>query len=313
MRFSITIPAYKRTFLAECIESILNQNYSEFELIIVDDDSPEDLDSIVSQYNDDRIHYYKNKNNCGALHVVDNWNKCLEYAIGDYVICMGDDDKLLPGCLEEYDKLIKKYPNLNIYHGWTEIINEESIITNITAPRPEYESVFSLIYNRWFQREQYIGDFLFQRSALINEGGFYDLPYAWCSDDITAVRAAYPNGIANTQVPVFQYRVNSQTISRGGDEEKKYEALISAREWFDSFLKNDVGKDDLSEKYRMLSISKMDTYFQLRYKDTIYKDIQKHSIPGCFKWFRKRNQYNISILSIISIFFRILKERIIKK
>ncbi|MBQ8672678.1 MAG: glycosyltransferase, partial [Bacteroides sp.] len=47
MKFSITIPAYKRTYLQECIDSILAQTYTDFELIIVNDASPEDLDSIV--------------------------------------------------------------------------------------------------------------------------------------------------------------------------------------------------------------------------------------------------------------------------
>ena len=92
--FTIGIPAYKSTFLKECIDSILAQDYSNFELIIVNDASPEDIDSIVSSYNDKRIRYYKNERNFGAEHVVDNWNKCLAYATGDYFVLMGDDDKM---------------------------------------------------------------------------------------------------------------------------------------------------------------------------------------------------------------------------
>lgn len=47
MKFTIAIPAYKRTFLKECIDSILAQTYKDFELIIINDASPEDLDSVV--------------------------------------------------------------------------------------------------------------------------------------------------------------------------------------------------------------------------------------------------------------------------
>ena len=50
IRFSIAIPAYKSYYLKECIDSILVQSYEDFELIIVNDASPEDLDSIVSLY-----------------------------------------------------------------------------------------------------------------------------------------------------------------------------------------------------------------------------------------------------------------------
>ena len=114
MLFSIVIPAYKSKYLGEAIESCLSQTYKHFEIVIVDDASPEDLNNIICQYDDPRIRSYRNDKNCGAIDVVDNWNICLSYASGDYVICMGDDDKLLPNCLEEYRKLIEKYPNIKV-------------------------------------------------------------------------------------------------------------------------------------------------------------------------------------------------------
>ena len=93
MKFSITIPAYKSLFLNEAIRSVKEQSYEEWELIIVDDCSPEDLYSIVRPYlSDHRIQYHRNNQNCGALNVVDNWNICLSYCSGDYVLCMGDDE-----------------------------------------------------------------------------------------------------------------------------------------------------------------------------------------------------------------------------
>ena len=117
MKFSIVIPAYKNNFLSEAIKSVLNQTYLDFELIIVDDCSPEDLKTVVDQFNDKRIQYYRNKKNCGAINVVDNWNICLSLCNGEYIICMGDDDLILPNCLEEYAKLMAKYPGLGVYHA----------------------------------------------------------------------------------------------------------------------------------------------------------------------------------------------------
>ena len=58
MKFSVTIPIYKATFLRECIESVLSQTYKDFEVIIVNDASPEDLTSIVKSFDDSRIKYY---------------------------------------------------------------------------------------------------------------------------------------------------------------------------------------------------------------------------------------------------------------
>jgi glycosyltransferase involved in cell wall biosynthesis len=91
--FSIGIPAFKAKYLNECIDSILRQTYANFELIIVNDASPEDLETIVKSFTDSRIKYYCNDKNFGAEHVVDNWNKCLSIATGDFFVLMGDDDK----------------------------------------------------------------------------------------------------------------------------------------------------------------------------------------------------------------------------
>ena len=94
IKFSITIPAYKDKYLKETIDSVLAQTYQNYEIVIVNDASPYDLDRIVTKYNDPHIRYFKNEKNCGAKDVVDNWNISLSHATGEYLICMGDDDKL---------------------------------------------------------------------------------------------------------------------------------------------------------------------------------------------------------------------------
>ena len=104
MKFSITIPAYKARFFDECVQSVLAQTFDDFEFIILNDKSPEPIKDIVSHYNDSRIRYYENDKNVGAEDVVYNWNKLLELAQGEFLICMGDDDMLYPNTSEVYDK-----------------------------------------------------------------------------------------------------------------------------------------------------------------------------------------------------------------
>ena len=80
---SIAIPAYKKKFLAEAIQSVLNQSIQDFELIIVNDKSPEDIDCVVENFNDKRIRYFTNDTNLGGKNPAQNWNKCLSYAQGE--------------------------------------------------------------------------------------------------------------------------------------------------------------------------------------------------------------------------------------
>ena len=295
MKFTVTIPAYKARYLQEAIDSVLAQTFVNFELIIVNDASPENLDSIVSNYTDSRIRYYKNKKNYGAIHVVDNWNKCLSYVMGDYIICMGDDDKLLPNCLDEYSQLISKYPNLDVFHGWTEIINERSEIINILDTRPDWESVYSLIWQRWAVRQQFIGDFLFKTSTLRENGGFYKLPLGWGSDDLTAYINAEKNGIANTQIPVFQYRQTGITISSVSNGLIKIDALKSERKWIEAFLKRLVPKSQLDRRLKYLLESNIDNRFNKRYQDTITKDIRnsRNKVFRISYWIRRFGQLDI--------------------
>lgn len=282
--FSIAIPAYKEKYLKECIDSILSQTYTFFEVIIVNDASPENIEEIVLQFTDKRIRYYRNAKNCGALNVVDNWNKCLEYSKGDFIICMGDDDKLLPNCLQVYVNLINKYPNLDVYHAWTEIIDENSDYKNIQAPRPERESSYSLIWNRWNGRsKQYIGDFLFRTIRLKKEGGFYKLPLAWSSDDITATLMSYPLGIANTQEIIFQYRENRLTITSSHNYDSKLEAVFLERKWYKNFLKTPP-QDKTDKKYWISLNTIFDNYFDQKIHDTIIECFKTHSILYIFHW-----------------------------
>ena len=239
MKFSITIPAYKGQYLDEAIHSVCQQTYGNWELIIVDDFSPDNLEAIISPYlKDCRISYYRNMTNCGALRVVDNWNICLSHCTGDFVICMGDDDRLTPTSLEHYAHLIKEYPNLNVYHGRTQIINSEGTIVDQQEIRPSYESMLSLIWNRWDNRnKQYIGDFCYNRIFLQSIGGYVWQPLAWGADDMTAVLAAQEKGIANTESYCFQYRDNHLTISRNTSYAMiKIKATLYQYTWYTQLL-----------------------------------------------------------------------------
>lgn len=309
--FSIIIPAYKQNFLKECIDSIFAQTYNNFELIIVDDASPDDLDSIVNSYIDERIKYYKNKKNCGALNVVDNWNICLSYATGDYVICMGDDDKLLPNCLEEYNKLIKKYPGKGIYHARTEIIDENSQLVRMQDARPIEEDVYSLIWNRWHGREQFIGDFLFETERLKTNGGFYKLPLAWGSDDITAVIAAKENGVINSQVPIFQYRINSHTISNSGNFELKLKAINKEEDWYNHFLSKPCNDEIHLKENREKTKNELTRFMNKKRSVILMKDFSQNNWINRLKyWILNKEIYRLNINIIIYSMIKSIKIKI---
>lgn len=304
MKFSIIIPTYKYRFLQDAIESVFQQTFTDFELLIVDDCSPEDIKGVVNRYADDsRLKYIKNDFNYGAIRLAENWNNCLRYCQGDYVICMGDDDLLLPHCLENYNMLIDKFPNVDVLHGQTEIINEKGKIIEYLEPRFELESVFQLIYYRWvgYGRQQFIGDFCFKRKSLIEEGGFYNLPLAWGSDDITACIMASKNGIANTEAVCFQYRKNSMSISSTSYSTVKLDALLSQQQWYEEFLNN----AESSEVITIISLLKnmLPIHFNFYRKDIIRNDM-KVDKKRLFYWLCTCRNYNVTPKQVIIQFLK---------
>ncbi|MBO0357500.1 glycosyltransferase [Hymenobacter sp. BT186] len=259
IKFSIGIPAFKSVFLKECIDSILKQDYQYFELIIVDDCSPEPIDKIVSSYSDSRIKYFKNETNIGAEHVVDNWNICLEKSSGDYFILMGDDDKLQHNYLQEFIKLIKQHPGLSVYHCRSKIIDETSKPYSITSINPDYENVYDFILSCIKQhRHQYVSDFVYKTESLKARGGFYKLPLAWASDYLSAWIASIENGIAHTNITLFNYRMNRYSITSSNNIRiitLKTKALIQCNEWLQEFLETPPSDEDNFLKYSLIQVA----------------------------------------------------------
>lgn len=225
MEFTIAIPAFKAIYLEKCIKSVLAQTFKDFEVIILNDCSPNDLRHIVNKFTDNRIKYYENNKNIGALNVVDNWNRCLELSKGKYIALIGDDDTLDPDYLFEFNEKIKKNQYQNIFHCRSWIINECDERIDVTPALPESERIFEYVWHRLSgYRIQFVGDFIYNTEFLRKIGGFKKLPLAWYSDDLTSFKATGINEIINLNKPLFNYRVNQFSITSTGNISNKIKA-----------------------------------------------------------------------------------------
>ena len=131
---SIIMPSYNTAkFISKTIESVLEQTYKNWELLIVDDCSTDNTDEIVSKYDDDRIIYLKNKKNSGAAV---SRNKALKNAKGKWIAFLDSDDLWYPTKLEEQIKYMKKNKYSFSYTSYEEI--DENDVTNgvkVTGPK----------------------------------------------------------------------------------------------------------------------------------------------------------------------------------
>lgn len=109
MKFSVLLPTRNRLeLLKAALYSILNQDFEDWEVIVSDNFSDEDVSGYVLSLNDPRIKCFRTES---FVPVTDNWNHALKRSSGDYVIMLGDDDCLMKGCLTAIANLLRDFPN----------------------------------------------------------------------------------------------------------------------------------------------------------------------------------------------------------
>ena len=121
---SICVPTLNRaSFLCECIQSILKQSYSNFQIIISDNASTDNTEEIVSSFSDDRISYFKNDK---TIDLASNINRAIEHAKGEYITVFHDDDIMYPDNIKEKVEVLNNNSSVGMAHSDIKRINENS-------------------------------------------------------------------------------------------------------------------------------------------------------------------------------------------
>lgn len=153
MKVSICIPAYKHLdFLKRSLDSILEQDFSDYEIVITDDSPDNSLEKLVISYNEPRINYYKNTT---ALGSPENWNEGLRKAKGEYIKIMHHDDWFTrPDSLRLFVDMLDSNPQADIafsascdIHSNNERIEHVAQPSFLKAVRQEAETVY--LHNRF--------------------------------------------------------------------------------------------------------------------------------------------------------------------
>ncbi len=109
---SILMPVYKTaSYLQEAIDSMLSQRFSDFELIVLNDCSPDDAEDILDRYDDPRIVRYRGERNQGLANVL---NVGMDMARGRYIARMDSDDISLPERFETQVNYLETHPDIDL-------------------------------------------------------------------------------------------------------------------------------------------------------------------------------------------------------
>lgn len=131
---SIIMPSYNTApYIRETIQSVLDQTYQNWELIIVDDCSTDNTDEVVASIKDDRIKYLKNERNSGAAV---SRNRALREAKGRWIAFLDSDDLWMPEKLEKQISFMEKNDYSFSYTNYEEIdVDGNSTGVKVTGPK----------------------------------------------------------------------------------------------------------------------------------------------------------------------------------
>ena len=122
---SVLLPAYNaEKYLRESIDSILNQTFTDFELLIINDGSTDKTEEIILSYNDSRIRYIKNEMN---LKLIKSLNKGIDLSRGKYIARMDADDISLPNRLKEQVEFMENHNDISACSSLMYLMTEKNI------------------------------------------------------------------------------------------------------------------------------------------------------------------------------------------
>jgi glycosyltransferase involved in cell wall biosynthesis len=182
-KISVLLPSYNSAaFLDDAITSVLEQTFTDFELIIVDNCSTDSTEKVVAKYlKDTRIKYYKNDSNIG---MIPNWNKCLEYASGEFIKYLMSDDKFHLELLEKSARILEEHPTVSLVTCYKQVFkdNFECPLNIVELPFKNFQEGKKIIYHT-LNTYGWIGEptLVMFRSAHLSVGKFND-NYLFLSD-----------------------------------------------------------------------------------------------------------------------------------
>lgn len=274
MKVSVIVSTYNgEKYLKECLDSILNQTLSDFEVLLVDDMSEDNTINIAHEYerHDKRFHVYQN-----AMHNHSNaLNIGLEHACGKYIARIDQDDVMTKERLEVQTKYMDKYKNISVCGSWIKYFGDKTgewnqLSGEITHP------LFNLL----------LGTFIFNPSTMIRKEFLDNKKIKYNKNFFFAEDFKIWSEIAKAEgefyiIPYYltMYRISSQQASSIHYEEQYKEALDIKNEILNYLIENKYFPEnpkienifEILNEYNNNNLIKPETIFQLAHEILINK------------------------------------------
>lgn len=214
-------------YLREAIESILNQTYTNFEFLIINDGSTDTTEEIILSYRDERIRYIKNEHN---LKLIASLNKGLDLANGKYIARMDADDVSIPERLEKQVEFMERNLNHILVASCVSFIPNEKIYG--TQSLSSNEIRLKLLSNNCI----YHTSVMLRKSML--DGHYYSKDYLHIEDYEFWTRLIGIGKFFILDLKLVKYRVHSESICQKNEEFQYKQVKLVRRNLIKNFIPN---------------------------------------------------------------------------
>lgn len=191
-------------YLSEAVQSVLDQQFSSFELLIINDGSSDDTPSILAGFKDDRIRVISNEKNQGLIHSL---NIGLREARGTLIARMDADDICIPSRLQKQVDFLDSNPGVGMVGSWVQIIDSPE---EYRYPLANEAIKLSML----LQNSMAHPSVMFRKKLFAENGLFYDPRYPGAEDYELWTRAIFKTDFANIGESLLHYRKHQEQVTQ---------------------------------------------------------------------------------------------------
>lgn len=227
-KISIILPVYNgERYLRDSIESVLNQTYKDFELIIVDDCSTDATASIAHEYVNvhPNIFYHKNEVN---LKLPKALNKGFSLAKGEYWTWTSCDNIFLPNALTVMLSMLEKNPSVGFVYASMNVIDETSQIVGFVEAGSSNDLILRNV----------VGACFLYRASIAEEVGDYDPDKFLCEDYEYWLRIALVSQLMPISKSLYLYRRHAESLSSTREKDIIHKGIAVQKHYYPFFVKS---------------------------------------------------------------------------
>jgi glycosyltransferase involved in cell wall biosynthesis len=286
---SVVLPAYNaEKYISEAVQSILNQTYPNFEILIYDDGSTDKTIDVINQLTDPRIRLIKKDKNVG---LVDSLNRGIEEAKGKYIARMDADDIAMPDRFFTQIKLMEEDTNIVLCGSWISFISENRI-----GKQPEHhdEIAVKLITSCAFLHPTVI----LRRAFLVTNQLRYRTDYFPAEDYDLWCRISRRGKTYNIPEVLLKYRTHQQQVSSVLSSKQLEITRLIGSQMLNTIVSNhnynNLLSDYMDNQFSYNQIKQEMNLLLALQRQNKQKEIFNHAL---FKKFLEKKQYKLVLNS----------------